>query len=69
MSRRGAAPRADVRAARDAARPATPPAPSDAERERHLEKKLTVLTDLLPLLRVLRQRVEAASGGASDATP
>jgi hypothetical protein len=55
-----------VSAGRDATLPAERPAANDAERERCLEKRLRVLAERLPLLRVLQQRVEEASGGASD---
>ena len=68
MSRREAASRGDVHAARDTTRPAESPAPGDGECARQMQRKLAVLAELLPLLRVLRQRVDEASGGASDIT-
>jgi hypothetical protein len=66
MSSHAAASRASVSAARDTAPRARPPTSGDAEGGHHLEKKLTVLWQLLPLLRVLRQRVIDASDGTTN---
>lgn len=71
MSGRRSASRPSVRVERDTALAAQGPTFDDDERERQcqLEKKLMVLADLFPLLRVIRQRGDEASGGVSDEVP